>query len=359
MNATQHVTTLGQRLWLDNLSRDLLRDGTLARLIAEDGISGVTSNPSIFQNALANSPHYAADLLQLKASEPDAELRYEALVIPDIQAACDLLLPLFERSGGDDGYVSLEVAPRWAYDTTRTVEEAHRLWALVNRSNLLIKVPGTPEGVSAFEALTQLGINVNVTLLFSIAQTQAIFDAYIHGLALRAQSGADLRLSKAVASLFLSRVDTLVDAQLTGIGTHEALSLRGKAAVAMARLAYQAYLKTFRGPAFAALAQQGARPQYLLWASTGVKNPDYHDLLYVEPLIGAETINTLPDKTLAALRDHGDPALRLEEGLAEAEAQLAELARLGVDLDAIGNTLQDDGVKLFEASYQKLLLQTG
>jgi len=359
MNATQHVTTLGQSLWLDNLSRDLIRDGTLAKLIAEDGVSGVTSNPSIFHNAVATSPHYADDLLRLKAAEPEAERRYEALVIPDIQAACDLLLPVFERSGGNDGYVSLEVAPRWAYDTTHTVEEAHRLWALVNRPNVLIKVPGTPEGVSAFEALTQLGINVNVTLLFSVAQTQSVFDAYIRGLSVRAESGADLRRSKAVASLFLSRVDTLVDTQLTAIGTQEALSLRGKAAVAMAKLAYQVYLHTFHGEAFAALARQGAAPQYLLWASSGVKNPDYHDLLYVEPLIGAQTINTLPDKTLAALRDHGQPALRLEEGIAEAEAQLAELARLGVDMDAVGNTLQDDGVKLFEAAYQKLLQQAG
>lgn len=357
MNATQHVTTLGQSLWLDNLSRSLLRDGTLAKLIAEDGVSGVTSNPSIFQNAVASSPHYANDLAQLKTTEPDAERRYEALVIPDIQDACDLLLPTHEASGGNDGYVSLEVAPRWAYDATNTVAEAQRLAGLVNRRNLLIKVPGTPEGLSAFEALTTLGINVNVTLLFSVAQVQAVFEAYLRGLTARAQAGADVRRSKAVASLFLSRVDTLVDTQLTAIGTQEALSLRGKAAVAMAKLAYQRYLQFFRGASFAALARQGATPQYLLWASSGVKNPDYHDLLYVEPLIGAETINTLPDKTLAALREHGQPAVRVEEGLAEAELQLQELARLGIDLDAVGNTLQDEGVKLFEAAYQKLLQQ--
>lgn len=357
MNATQHVTTLGQSLWLDNLSRSLLRDGTLAKLIAEDSISGVTSNPSIFQNAVASSPHYANDLAQLKTTEPDAEQRYEALVIPDIQDACDLLLPTHEASGGNDGYVSLEVAPRWAYDATNTVAEAQRLAGLVNRRNLLIKVPGTPEGLSAFEALTTLGINVNVTLLFSVAQVQAVFEAYLRGLTARAQAGADVRRSKAVASLFLSRVDTLVDTQLTAIGTQEALSLRGKAAVAMAKLAYQRYLQFFRGASFAALARQGATPQYLLWASSGVKNPDYHDLLYVEPLIGAETINTLPDKTLAALREHGQPAVRVEEGLAEAELQLQELARLGIDLDAVGNTLQDEGVKLFEAAYQKLLQQ--
>lgn len=359
MNATQSVASLGQSLWLDNLSRSLIHDGTLEKMIAEDGISGVTSNPSIFQNALTSSPYYADDLARLKAGEPDAERRYEALVIPDIQAACKLLLPVFERSGGRDGYVSLEVAPRWAYDTARTIDEARRLWALVSRPNVLIKVPGTPEGVRAFEVLTTLGINVNVTLLFSVAQTQAVFDAYTRGLALRAESGADVRRSKAVASLFLSRVDTLVDQHLTAIGTPAALSLRGKAAVALAKLAYQRYLKTFHGEAFAALAQQGAAPQYLLWASTSVKNPDYRDLLYVEPLIGPETINTLPDKTLDALRDHGQPALRVAEGVAEAEAQLAELARLGVDMEAVGNTLQDEGVKLFETAFQKLLQQTG
>ena len=358
MNTTQQVAALGQSLWLDNLSRSLIKDGTLARLIEEDGVSGVTSNPSIFQKAVATSPYYADDLAQLKANEPDTERRYEALVIPDIQAACDLLLPTYEASGGNDGYVSLEVAPRWAYDAPRTVEEAQRLSAAVNRKNLLIKVPGTPEGVSAFEALTTLGINVNATLLFSVAQTEAVFNAYIRGLTSRAHAGADVRRSKAVASLFLSRVDTLVDTQLTAIGTKEALSLRGKAAVAMARLAYQSYLKLFHGSAFAELARQGATPQFLLWASTGVKNPDYNELLYVEPLIGRETINTLPDKTLAALREHGQPALRVEEGVAEAEAQLAELARLGIEMGTAGNTLQDDGVKLFEASFQKLLLQT-
>ncbi len=359
MNITQQVANLGQSLWLDNLSRSLIKDGTLAKLIAEDGISGVTSNPSIFQKALATSPDYADDLMRLKVSEPDAERRYETLAISDIQAACDLLLPTYEARDGNDGFVSMEVAPRWAYDTASTVGEAKRLSDAVNRRNLLIKVPGTPEGVSAFETLTMLGINVNVTLLFSVAQTEAIFEAFIRGLNARVQADAGVGHSKAVASLFLSRVDTLVDTQLTAIGTQAALSLRGKAAVAMARLAYQRYLEIFHGEAFAALAQRGATPQYLLWASTGVKNPDYRDLLYVEPLIGPETINTLPDKTLAALRDHGDPVPRVTEGVAEAESQLAELAHLGIDMDTVGNTLQDDGVKLFEDAYQKLLQQTG
>lgn len=357
MNATQHLTTLGQSLWLDNLSRSLIRDGTLARLITEDGVSGVTSNPAIFQNALAASPYYADDLARLKTGESDAERRYEALVIPDIRAACDLLLPVFTRSGGNDGYVSLEVAPRWAYDAARTVAEAQRLSAAVDRSNLLIKVPGTPEGIDAFETLTRLGINVNVTLLFSLAQTEAAFDAYLRGLAARVQAGASVRRSKAVASLFLSRVDTLVDTQLDATGTQAALAMRGKAAVAMAKLAYQAYLDTFHGPAFAALAQQGAAPQTLLWASTGVKNPAYRDLLYMEPLIGPETINTLPDKTLAALIDHGEATVRVTEGVDEARAQFDDLARLGIDMEHVGLRLQNDGVELFETAFGKLLQQ--
>jgi transaldolase len=355
MNPTQQVAALGQSLWLDNLSRDLLRSGALKRMIDEDGVSGVTSNPTIFDKALTTSAHYAADLSRLRAEEPDPERRYEALILADVRDACDLLKPIFERSAGDDGYVSLEVAPRWAYDTTGTVQEAHRLWSLVNRKNLLVKVPGTPEGVAAFEALTELGINVNVTLLFSISQVRAVFDAYTRGLGLCEAAGSDLRRHKAVASLFLSRVDTMVDAQLADIGTQEALSLRGKAAVAMAKAARQTYRRTFEGEAFSELSRRGARPQYLLWASTGVKNPDYHDLLYVEPLIGPESVNTMPDKTLAALREHGHAALCLEEGVAEAEAQLADLERLGVDMEAVGNALQRAGVDLFEASYQKVL----
>lgn len=357
MNIPQQVAALGQSLWLDNLSRSLIHDGVLARHIAEHAVTGVTSNPSIFQNALASSPYYADDLARLKGAETDLERRYEALVVPDIQAACDLLDPVYERSGGQDGYVSLEVAPRWANDAFKTVEEAQRLAAAVNRRNLLVKVPGTPAGVQAFEALTALGVNVNVTLLFSLAQTQAIFDAYIRGLTARARAGIDIRKSRAVASLFLSRVDTLVDTQLDATGTQAALAMRGKAAVAMAKLAYQAYLDTFHGPAFAALAQQGAAPQTLLWASTGVKNPAYRDLLYMEPLIGPETINTLPDKTLAALIDHGEATVRVTEGVDEARAQFDDLARLGIDMEHVGLRLQNDGVELFETAFGKLLQQ--
>ena len=355
MNAIKQIAELGQSIWLDNLSRQLINQCELAHLITDDGVSGVTSNPSIFHNAISTGADYAEDLARLKLTEPDAERRYEALVIADIQAACDLMRPVFDRSKGDDGYVSLEVAPRWAYDIEGTVAEGQRLVTQVARPNLLIKVPGTPQGAQAFETLTRLGINVNVTLLFSVTQTERVWEAYIRGLTARVAAGLDIRHSKAVASLFLSRVDTLIDARLTENGSPAALALRGKAAVAMAKNAYRRYEELFKDATFAHLEQIGGRPQYLLWASTGVKNPAYHDLMYVEPLIGAETINTLPDKTLDAIRDHGKPALNLGLGLGEANTQLAELAKLGIDLDSVGETLQADGVKQFTAAFDKLL----
>jgi transaldolase len=355
MNAIKQTAELGQSIWLDNLSRQLIAEGELARLISEDGVSGVTSNPSIFHNAISTGADYAQDLARIKLTEPDAERRYEALVIPDIQAACDLMRPVFDRTGGDDGYVSLEVAPRWAYDTDGTVAEGHRLAAQVARPNLLVKVPGTAEGALAFETLTRLGINVNVTLLFSVAQTERVWEAYVRGLTARVAAGLDIRHCKAVASLFLSRVDTLIDTRLTENGSSAALALRGKAAVAMAKNAYRRYEEIFKGASFAHLQQVGGRPQYLLWASTGVKNPAYPDLMYVEPLIGSETINTLPDKTLAAIRDHGKPALNLALGLGEANKQLAGLAEQGVNMNSVGDILQVDGVKQFTTAFDKLL----
>jgi transaldolase len=355
MNPITEAVRLGQGIWLDNLSRALLQEGVLARLIAEDGISGVTSNPAIFHKAVETSPQYQADLARLKWSEAEPERRYETLVIADIQAACDLMRPVFERTGGDDGYVSLEVAPRWANDETTTVAEARRLAGLVARPNLLVKVPGTPAGVRAFEALTAEGINVNVTLLFSLRQVDQVFKAYLRGLGAWLAQGGDARQPKAVASLFLSRVDALVDKRLEGVGSDVALALHGKSAVAMAKLAYADYQALFLGPAFRETAALGCRPQYLLWASTGTKNPEYSDLLYVEPLVGPETINTLPDKTLAALRDHGRVQASVGMGLEEARAHYAKLASLGIDMEQVGLALQEDGVALFEAAFENLL----
>jgi len=354
MTRIHDIQRLGQSIWLDNLSRTHLREGGLARLIGQ-GVTGITSNPSIFQKAVAESPYYRDDLAAMLGSEPQPERRYETLVIADIQSACDMLRPVFDASAGDDGYVSLEVAPRLALDETGTVVEAQRLVERVGRENLLIKVPATPAGIAAFERLTAEGVRVNVTLLFSIPQTEAVFAAYLRGARAWLAKGGHPRRLKAVASLFLSRVDTLVDKQLDAIGTPEALGLRGNTAVAMARLAYQRYQAIFHGPDFADLARQGVRPQYLLWASSGTKNPIYSDLLYVEPLMGPETINTLPDKTLAALLDHGRAENRVIQDLAAAATQMAALERLGIDLVQVGETLQVDGVRLFAEAFDSLI----
>lgn len=354
MASISEVTRYGQHIWLDNLTRTHLEEGKLAELIAR-GVSGITSNPAIFHKAITESPYYQSALEKLKSSEADPERRYESLVIEDIQRACDLLQPAYETSQGDDGYVSLEVAPRYAHDAASTVAEARRLSDLVKRENLLIKVPGTPAGMEAFELLTSEGLRVNVTLLFSLRQTVRIFEAYIRGARRWLESGGNPVRMKAVASLFLSRVDTLVDNKLETINTPESLALRGKAAVAMAKLAYQRYREFFHGVAFETLRKADVRSQYLLWASSGTKNPDYSDLLYVEPLIGPETINTLPDKTLAALLDHGKIDPSLDFGVPEAEAHMVALEAQGVDLDKVGETLQADGLRLFAESYDKLI----
>jgi transaldolase len=356
MTRLHELSRLGQSIWLDNLSRTLLREGELARLIAA-GVSGVTSNPAIFQKAVSDSPHYRDDLARLKSQEADPERRYEALAVADIRAACDLFRPLHEASGGDNGYVSLEVTPRLAHDEDGTLAEARRLVHLVERDNLLVKVPGTPAGVRAFERLTAAGVRVNVTLLFSLRQTVRVFEAYIRGARAWLDGGGDPQRLKAVASLFLSRVDTLVDARLDALATPEALRMRGGTAVAMARLAYQRYRELFQGPAFTELMAAGVRPQYPLWASSGTKNPAYGDLLYVEPLIGPETINTLPDKTLAALLDHGRVAATLETGVADAEAHLVRLEDLGILPEAVGDELQQQGVVLFANAYDRLIDQ--
>jgi transaldolase len=354
MPTLSDLSRYGQSIWLDNLTRTHLEEGKLARLIGL-GVSGITSNPTIFHKAVTESPHYRDALARLKDTEPDPERRYEALVTADIRAACDMLRPRYDASRGDDGFVSLEVAPRFAHDAAWTVAEAKRLAAMVSRENLLIKVPGTPEGLTAFEQLIAEGVRVNVTLLFSLRQTVRAFEAYIRGARRWLEAGGDPGRLKAVASLFLSRVDTLADKQLDALGKAEALALRGKTAVAMARLAYQRYRELFHGDAFASLRAAGVRPQYLLWASSGTKNPAYSDLLYVEPLIGPETINTLPDKTLDALLDHGRVDPTLDFGVPEAEAHMVALEALGLDLDDMGESLQTEGVRLFAESYDMLI----
>jgi len=349
------IKALGQHLWLDNLSRTLLREGTLQRLIDEDGVDGVTSNPAIFRKAIAESPYYADDLTRLRAAGYAPEACYEALVIPDIQAACDILQPAYAASSGETGYVSLEVSPELAHDAAATVAAAHRLRQAVDRANLLIKVPATPAGLLAFEELTASGVPVNVTLIFSLAQYEAVAQAYLRGAQrwLAADGSAD-RL-RSVASVFLSRVDTLVDQRLENIGTPLARILRGWSGLALAKCCYRRYLELFHGPAFATLAQAGVHPQTPLWASTGTKNPAYSDLLYVEALVGPETINTLPDATLAAFRQHGQAQALLADGLEKSRYHIVALSKQGIDLDEVGKTLQDEGLNLFVEAYREIL----
>lgn len=357
MNPLLQTARLGQQIWLDNLSRTLLNEGALARFIAEDGVAGVTTNPAIFHKAIAGGRYYEEDLAELKRRPLGAEERYEALVIPDVQRACELLADTHRRSAGKAGYVSLEVSPALAHDAAGTVAAGLRLREAVDRPNLLIKVPATRAGLQAIEELTAAGVSVNVTLMFSLAHVDAVAAAYLRGLQRRHEGGGALAAVRSVASLFLSRVDSLIDRELEERGG-DALALRGKTAVACARLAWQHNRALFDGPAFASLRAAGAQAQSMLWASTGTKNPAYSDLLYVEPLIGADTVNTLPDATLAAFRDHGRVAATLDTELEAAQAQLAALAALGIGLDAAGEQLQQEGLLQFEQAFDALLQLT-
>lgn len=358
MNPLLAAKALGQRLWLDNLSRTLLREGGLESLIKNDGIVGLTSNPSIFQKAIETSPYYHDDLLALKASDLGAEARYEQLAIPDIREACDLLAGL-QTPGHHplDGWVSLEVSPELAHDAAGTVAAARRLWADVERSNLMIKVPATQAGLVAIRQIIALGINVNVTLLFSQKQVADVRDAYIDGLQDRAEAGLDVSRVRSVASLFLSRIDTLVDKQLNAINTPEALALLGKTAIANSKVAYADQARRYQSPQWQKLQTVGALPQYLLWASTGTKNAAYPDTQYVDQLIGANTVNTLPDATLAAFRDHGTAALTLDQDMDAARSVLTQVEALGIDMEAAGEQLQKEGLQLFADSFAKLLGQ--
>ena len=350
------LKALGQYIWLDNLSRTLLRDGGLQRLINEDGVDGVTSNPAIFEKAIAGSPYYREDIKRLRGAGLDAEACYESLVIDDIRAACAMLLPAFRVNWGASGYVSLEVSPALAHDTVGTVAAALRLKQAVGRDNLLIKVPATPAGIEAFAELTAEGVSVNVTLIFSPAQYEAVVQAYLRGALRWLENGGTARYLRSVASIFLSRVDTVIDHHLNELGTPQVLALRGLAGVSLAKCCHAHYRQVFHGPEFALLRLAGIRPQTPLWASTGSKNVAYSDVLYVEPLIGAESINTLPDATLAAFRQHGRASNSLPEGLDEARRHIQALMALGIDLNIVGESLQHDGVRLFTEAYQKILL---
>jgi transaldolase/glucose-6-phosphate isomerase len=354
-NPLRDLHRFGVSVWYDYVSRSLISSGTLKKLIDDDGVRGVTSNPTIFEKAIGGSSDYDDAIRRhARPGQVPAEL-FEKLAVEDISAACDLFRALYEEAKGGDGFVSLEVAPSLARDPEGTVAEAKRLWALVDRPNLMVKVPGTVEGLKAFEDLTAEGISINVTLLFAQDRYAAVAEAYLKGLERRAAAGKDLSRIASVASFFVSRVDSAIDVILEKRPEPEAKPLLGKAAIANAKLAYQHGKAVFGSKRFAALAAKGARAQRLLWASTGTKNPLYKDVLYVEELIGLDTVNTMPPATVDAYRDHGAGRFSLEECLDEARAQWDALPRHGVDLPAVMAKLEDEGLKSFEKSFETLM----
>lgn len=358
-NPLQRLKACGQSVWLDYIRRGMLEGGELAQLIAQDGVSGVTSNPTIFEQAIARSDDYRAAIRALAVRGASHVEIYETLAIEDIQRAADLLRPIWEASGGRDGFVSLEVSPHLAFDAEATVAEARRLWERVNRRNAMIKIPGTRPGLAAIRESIAAGINVNVTLLFSVERYREVADAFMQGLKERLARGEAVSPVTSVASFFVSRIDTLVDNLLDARREPDrreaAQALRGQAAVANARLAWQAYKQWIAMPRWRALAAHGAQPQRLLWGSTGTKDPAYSDVKYVEALIAPDTVNTMPPQTLAAYRDHGAPAVRVEDDLAETEALPARLAALGIDLAQVCEQLEKEGVDKFVQPYDALL----
>jgi transaldolase len=349
------LSGLGQSVWIDSLSREMLESGQLASLMKDDAVTGVTSNPTIFQKALSEGTRYDAQLKELLATEDDPREIFIALASHDVSAACDLMSDVWDNGAGLRGYVSIEVDPTLAYDTEATYDQAKRLHAEIDKPNLYVKIPGTKPGLPAIEDMIAAGKSINVTLLFSQQRHVEVMEAYVRGLERLVASGGDPRKVSSVASFFVSRVDTEADKRLEAIGSGSALALRGKLAVANARLAYQNWLEVFSGERWQFLASKGASKQWCLWASTSTKNPDYPDTLYVDRLIGPESVNTMPLETVEAFQDHGTVALTVEEHLDEAHSLFRELGQLGVDVDDVTETLEQEGVAKFDDSFQELL----
>lgn len=348
----------GQSLWLDYIQRSMLSNGDLDTLISRDQIKGITSNPSIFESAIANSDEYDAQIKAVLSESPDmsAETIFKALAIKDIQDAADAFLPTYQASRGDDGMVSLEVSPTLAHDATATVAEAKELHAAIDKPNVMIKVPGTKAGVEAFEQLTALGISVNVTLLFSVSRYREIVQAYVNGLTSRLEQGQDVSKIASVASFFVSRVDVAVDKALGAIGNQSTTGeLMGNIAIANAKVAYGHYQNVFESAQFEKLKAAGAMPQRLLWASTATKNPEYSDVYYVVELMGPDTVNTVPPKTMDAFRDHGTVANKLSSPAAESQALLDQLSTLGISLEEITVQLENEGIDAFATAFERLL----
>ena len=353
MNSLRQLQDCGQSIWLDYIRRDLITSGEFQRLVEEDGVHGVTSNPTIFDKAIAAGTTYDDALRLLLSADPDRDALtlFEKLEVEDLQMAADILRPVYDQTEGADGFVSIEVSPRLAYNAAGSIAEAQRLWKAVNRPNLMVKIPSTAQGVQAVEVLIGEGININITLMFSLAHYEAVAQAYLRGL----KRNAKPHQVSSVASFFVSRVDTEVDRALEASGTPEALSLRGKIAIANARIVYRRFREIFLGTPFEEFRRRGARLQRPLWASTGTKDPAFSDVLYVEELIGPQTINTIPPATLNAFRDHGRVQPTLEAGAQDAEQALARLAKLGIDLETITEKLLADGITAFTHSLDELL----
>jgi transaldolase len=360
-NPLKKLALLGQSIWLDYIRRDLITGGGLRRLIEEDGLAGMTSNPTLFEKAIGECSDYDDEIRSMANQGKNETELYEAISLHDVQMAADEFRRIYDETGGKSGFVSLEVNPHLAHDTPGTVDEARRLWTGLNRPNVFIKVPATLEGLPAITRLTAEGINVNVTLLFGLQRYRQVAQAFIEGLDSRIKEGKPVENVTSVASFFLSRIDTLVDPMLEALARQPgengkiAGNLYGQVAVASAKLAYRMYREIFSGEEFAPLAAKGARSQRLLWASTGAKNPKFSDIKYIEPLIGADTVNSVPLETLNAYRDHGDPKRRIELDVDGSRRILEQLQLLRVNLDGATQRLEDEGVDKFSKAYDTLL----
>jgi transaldolase len=362
-NPLKKLESLGQSVWLDYIRRDLVSGSKLRRLIDDDGLRGMTSNPAIFEKAIAESNIYDQDIRDISVKNKNVQEIYESLSQRDVQNAADEFRSVYEKTEGTDGYISLEVNPHLAHDTKGTIEEARRLWTLLNRPNVFIKVPATSEGLPAIQQLISEGININVTLLFGLTRYQQVIEVYIAGLEARAGQGKSLKHIASVASFFVSRIDALVDSLLEKLAAQGgqkadlAKKLHGQIAISSAKSAYQIYGEIFNSNRFKKLADKGARIQRLLWASTSTKNPDYSDVKYIESLIGPDTINTVPPETIDAYRDHGDPKSRLGKNIGEAKWILAQLPELGINIEKVTQELEDEGVKKFNEPFDKLMVE--
>lgn len=359
INPLLHIKAYGQSVWLDYIQRNILKNGEIAKMIEKDGLAGITSNPAIFRKAINEHNDYDEAISELSRRKIDAMQIYEILTIEDVQHAADLFRPVYDASNGRDGFACLEISPHFAYSTEQTIIEAKRLWTVLDRPNVMIKIPATCQGLFAIEQLIAEGVNVNVTLLFGLKRYRKVVDAFMTGLEARASAGQPLEHISSVASFFLSRIDVFVDKcldEFTKTAADEsARTLRGQTAVACARLAYQYYQNWIKDVRWQALSKQGAQAQRLLWASTGTKDPAYCDTKYVEALIGRETVNTMPLQTLVAYRDHGHPVLRIEQELDEARTLPGKLGELGIHLDAVSELLEAEGVQKFIAPFDESL----